>query len=257
MLLGSDDTRARARGGRARQALDENANRERIIKQLVTMLQENGSAAQEQAAAALANLARESEDNRKSIVDAGGINPLLLVLESTSAKAKENAVGAIKGSAATRRTTSRRSRRRAASRAWSDVMSGFGSNTIKDAGMVQLCTLAAEAIKEMAKGNRKNQDAIAEKGAIHAARRDATALASRRCRRTRRARSPTWRTTTPTTRARSRGRARSRRSACWCARARTDQGRVGVGGVVARDRPRCEQGHARSSAASTRSSGCS
>ena len=32
--------------------------------------------------------------------------------------------------------------------------------------ITQLCTLAASAVKEMAKGNRRNQDAIAEAGAI-------------------------------------------------------------------------------------------
>lgn len=43
-------------------------------------------AAQEQAAAALANLARDSSDNRTSIVDAGGIPPLLALLGSSSAQ---------------------------------------------------------------------------------------------------------------------------------------------------------------------------
>ena len=74
----------------------ENANRVQIIKKLVDMLQDSGAGGQEQAAAALANLARESEDNRKSIVDANGIAPLLEILETTSSKAKENAVAAIK-----------------------------------------------------------------------------------------------------------------------------------------------------------------
>ena len=44
---------------------------------------------QEQAAAALANLARDSADNRTSIVEAGGVEPLLALLESPSPKAKE------------------------------------------------------------------------------------------------------------------------------------------------------------------------
>ena len=52
-------------------------------------------AAQEQAAAALANLARDSEENRTSIVQAGGIPPLLSLLNSSSAQAKENTVTAI------------------------------------------------------------------------------------------------------------------------------------------------------------------
>ena len=50
---------------------------------------------QEQAAAALANLARESEENRNSIVNSNGIPPLLALIDSNSSKAKENAVGAI------------------------------------------------------------------------------------------------------------------------------------------------------------------
>ena len=49
-----------------------------------------GAGAQEEAAAALAKLAQDSLDNRISIVDAGGIRPLLSLLESPSAKAKEN-----------------------------------------------------------------------------------------------------------------------------------------------------------------------
>jgi hypothetical protein len=71
------------------------SNRVLIIKKLVDMLQDAGTSAQEQAAAALAKLARESADNRKSIVDANGIVPLLELLDSTSMKAKENAAAAI------------------------------------------------------------------------------------------------------------------------------------------------------------------
>ena len=89
MLLGCDNPRARehAEGALVRLSI-ENANRVLIIKKLVDMLQDSGAAAQEQAAATLANLARESEDNRKSIVDANGIVPLLEILDSASAKAK-------------------------------------------------------------------------------------------------------------------------------------------------------------------------
>lgn len=97
MLLGCDNPRARmhAEGALVRLSI-ENANRVLIIKKLVDMLQDSLVTAQEQAAAALANLAKESEDNRKSIVDANGIVPLLELLETASSKAKENAVGAIK-----------------------------------------------------------------------------------------------------------------------------------------------------------------
>ena len=46
------------------------------------------------------------------------------------------------------------------------VLHGFEKSTIKDNSVTHLCTLAASAIKEMAKGNHKNQDAIFEAGAI-------------------------------------------------------------------------------------------
>ena len=55
-----------------------------IIKKLVSMLYDKGQGgqgAQEQAAAALANIASDSAENRVSIVDAGGIAPLLSLLE--------------------------------------------------------------------------------------------------------------------------------------------------------------------------------
>ena len=96
MLLGSTNPLARehAEGALVRLSI-ENKNRVSIIKKLVTMLQDPAAGGQEQAAAALANLARESADNRKSIVDANGIPPLLTLMDSTSSKAKENSVGAI------------------------------------------------------------------------------------------------------------------------------------------------------------------
>ena len=171
-LLGCDNPRARehAEGALVRLSI-ENANRVLIINKLVDMLQASGTAAQEQAAAALANLARESEDNRKSIVEADGIPPLLALLDSSSAKAKENSVGAIK-------ELCRKSKENQLSIAkvggipkLVGVLLGFTGTTMKDPSVVSLCTLAASAIKEMAKGdgnkgNRRNQDAIAEAGAI-------------------------------------------------------------------------------------------
>ena len=65
-----------------------------IIHRLVGMLYDRDEAAhdgkggggEEQAAGALANLASDSDANRNSIVDAGGISPLLALLESASAK---------------------------------------------------------------------------------------------------------------------------------------------------------------------------
>lgn len=96
MLLGCENPRARqhAEGALVRLSISV-SNRVLIIKKLVDMLQDAGTSAQEQAAAALAKLARESADNRKSIVDANGIVPLLELLNSTSMKAKENAAAAI------------------------------------------------------------------------------------------------------------------------------------------------------------------
>lgn len=167
MLLCHVNKRARehAEGALVRLSI-ENANRVLIIRKLVGMLQDSGAAAQEQSAAALANLARESEDNRKSIVEANGIVPLLAVLESTSAKAKENAVGAIKELCRNSKANQSLIAKAGGIPKLVGVMVGFSGNTMKDASLVKLCTLAASAIKEMAKGNRKNQDAITEAGAI-------------------------------------------------------------------------------------------
>ena len=96
LLLGCDNPRARvhAEGALVRLSI-ENANRVLIIKQLVSMLYDKGTAAQEQAAAALANLSRKSEANRNSIVAADGITPILALIDSDSSKARENAVSAI------------------------------------------------------------------------------------------------------------------------------------------------------------------
>lgn len=98
VLLGCSNAKARghAIGALSRLSI-ENANRVLIIKQLVSMLSDQGAGAQEQAAAALANLARDSADNRVSIVDAGGIAPLLALLDSDSSTAKENSVRASDG----------------------------------------------------------------------------------------------------------------------------------------------------------------
>ena len=168
-LLGSENpsSRQHAEGALVRLSI-ENANRVLIIKKLVDMLQDTGNAAQEQAAAALANLARESEDNRKSIVEANGIPPLLALLDTASAKAKENSVGAIKQLCRKSKENQLQIAKAGGIPKLVGVLLSFSTQSQKAAEIsaVQLCTLAAEAIKEMAKGNRKNQDAIAEAGAI-------------------------------------------------------------------------------------------
>ena len=172
MLLGCDNPRAREHAEGALVCLSiENANRVLIIKKLVDMLQESGSGSssgsgQEQAAAALANLARESEDNRKSIVETNGIVPLLDLVESASPKAKENAVGAIKELCRNSKNNQALIAKAGGIAKLVGVLAGFSANTMKENTLVQLCTLAASAIKEMAKDNKKNQDAITDAGAI-------------------------------------------------------------------------------------------
>ena len=86
-MLGCNNLMARehAEGALVRLSI-EPENRVQIIKKLVAMLQDPQAGGQEQAAAALANLARESEDNRKSIVDANGIDPLLELLGDSSSQ---------------------------------------------------------------------------------------------------------------------------------------------------------------------------
>lgn len=134
------------------------------------MLQDHHAAstasAQEQAAAALSNLARESEANRKSIVEAKGIPPLLALLDSAGAKAKENSVGAIKELCRNSKENQLYIAREGGIPKLVGVLLGFSGTTMKEIAAVKLCTLAASAIKEMAKGNRKNQDAISNAGAI-------------------------------------------------------------------------------------------
>ena len=167
MLLGSTNPLARehAEGALVRLSI-ENKNRVSIIKKLVTMLQDPAAGGQEQAAAALANLARESEDNRQSIVDADGITPLIELLEVASAKAKENAVGAIKELCRNSKSNQFLVAKAGGIAKLVGVLSGFSANTVKEGTVVNLMTLSASAIKEMAKDNRFNQDAITEAGAI-------------------------------------------------------------------------------------------
>ena len=177
MLLGCDNPRARehAEGALVRLSI-ENANRVLIIKKLVDMLQDSGTTAQEQAAAALSNLARESANNRKSIVDAQGIGPLLALLDSASNKAKENSVGAITHLCRKYDNTQveeklSKDNQSVIARAGGvpklvGVLLGFSGTAMKELATVQLCTLTAEALKQMAHGNSKIQTAVAESGGI-------------------------------------------------------------------------------------------
>lgn len=96
-LLGSTNAKAREHAELALVRLSiESSTRVLIIEQLVGMLKaDRGVDAQEQAAAALSNLARESVENRTSIMKADGIPCLLELLSSNSKKTKENSASAI------------------------------------------------------------------------------------------------------------------------------------------------------------------
>ena len=163
-LLGSSNVRTRehAEGGLVRLSI-ENSNRVLIIKQLVGMLYGDGK---EQAAAALANLASDSDGNRVSIVQSGGIKPLLMLLDpSSSSKEKENAMMALKHLA-----YHNEERQNAIADAGGipmvvDVLLSSTSN-VKDIGAIYLSSLSADAVGQIGKGNPANQLALAEAGAI-------------------------------------------------------------------------------------------
>ena len=174
-LLGTTNSKARdhAEGALVRLSI-ENANRVLIIKKLVSMLDDNpfddvdGSSAQEQAAAALANLAQDSADNRISIVDAGGIKPLLALLQDSSAKAKENAINAITQLAYRSQEIQRRIADAGGVPLIASVMVATCSNSKEMMQSAVLCSLTARAIAQLSEGNRANQIALCDAGVIPA-----------------------------------------------------------------------------------------
>ena len=167
-LLGSDNstTQKHAKGVLVRLSI-ESANRALIITKLVEMLNDQGTSAasaQEQAAAAIANLASDSTENRVSIVDAGGIEPLISLLETGSPKAKENSIAAISQLA-----ESESIQRRIATAGGIPLLANTlasSSNAKELMASAQLYTLAANALAKLARGNRDNQMAITSAGAI-------------------------------------------------------------------------------------------
>lgn len=169
-LLGCENERARvhAEGALVRLSI-ETSNRMLIIEKLVDMLRNTDTTGQEQAAAALANLARESEENRNAIVRADGIPPILALLDSQSGKAKENAVSAITELCSNSKSQAANQTAIANEDGIAklvNVLLSFSNMTMKDPALLHLCSLAAAAIKQMAKGNQENQEAVAEAGAI-------------------------------------------------------------------------------------------
>ena len=169
LATNSMETRAHAEGVLLRLTM-ETSNRSQIIQSLVEMLRLAGMTGQEQAAAALANLARESEDNRNSILNTDGIPPILALLDSKSQTAKENAVVAITELARGSMENQAAVAAAGGVKKIVGLMHGFSAQT-KDTAAWRLCALAAAAIRGIVEGdgesvNSENQDAIAQAGAM-------------------------------------------------------------------------------------------
>ena len=165
-LLGSSNSNARRHAERVFVRLSiENANRVIIIEKLVNMLNAEGKSAQEQAAAALANLASDSAENRNSIVEAGGIIPLLQLLGDSSAKAKENAVAAISKLAQKSPDIQLAIQKAGGVPLLANVLIQSSAN-VKDLSAAQLCAIAASAVSSLAEGNKAIATLIAEAGAV-------------------------------------------------------------------------------------------
>lgn len=166
-LLGSSNSKARrhAEGALVRLSI-ETANRVIIIEKLVGMLRDTSKSAQEQAAAALANLASDSAENRHSIVDAGGIAPLLSLLEEgSSTKARENSVSAISKLAFKSPAIQHAISQAGGVPLLANVLI-LASANIKDLASAQICSIAASAFSALAEGNKSIAMAIAEAGAV-------------------------------------------------------------------------------------------
>ena len=165
-LLGSENSRARGHAERAlvRLSIDP-SNRIAIINKLVSMLID--AVGQEQAAAALANLAKDSADNRKSIVVAGGIAPLLSLLSHESMRCRENAVSAVKALAYRSREIQGAIAAAGGIPLVASMLTNATSNAKEMAASTTLCSLAAEAVESLSEGNEANQIAISEAGGIH------------------------------------------------------------------------------------------
>ena len=131
------------------------------------MLQDaTSTAAQEQAAAALANLARESADNRTSIVDANGIEPLLALLDSASTGAKENSVSALTQLCRKSKENQQVIARAGAIPKLVGVLLTFQGTAMKEPATIALCTLAADFVAQLSFDNKSNQTQIGDAGGI-------------------------------------------------------------------------------------------
>ena len=164
LLLGCANVKAREHAEAALVRLSiEKRNRTAIIKQLVSMLHDSGTEAREQAAAALAKLARDSTDNRVSIVEAGGIKPLLKLLRGGSLRAKEKSASAL-----THLCETGANQDAIAEAGGVSLLVGVlqSSSSNKEASAVALSSLTACAIWKLCEDNQPNQLEVAEAGAI-------------------------------------------------------------------------------------------
>ena len=111
-------------------------------------------AAQEQAAAALANLARESTDNRTSIVESGGIPALLELMRTCSSQGcKENTIRAIIALA----TRSRPNQEATASAGGIPILVHCIASAGKSQETLAECSLAAEALWRLSEDHAANK----------------------------------------------------------------------------------------------------
>ena len=171
MMLGSKNLQARRHAEAALVRLSiEAANRVIIIEKLVGMLKvksvDKADNRQEQAAAALANLASDSAENRNSIVDAGGIEPLLALLESPSSKAKENSVKAIAKLAYKSKDIQTAIQKAGGVPLIANVLLSCSANVKEMMQAATLCALAANAVSQLSEGNKEIALALAEAGAV-------------------------------------------------------------------------------------------
>ena len=119
-----------------------------------------------QAAAALANLASDSSENRVSIVEAGGIEPLLSIIgHKENSKAKEASLSAISKLAYNSEAIVSAIAQAGGIPLLVNALAS-SSNAKEMMASAQLYSLAANALSQLAKGNRENQNKITEAGAI-------------------------------------------------------------------------------------------
>ena len=118
-----------------------------------------------QAAAALANLARDSTDNRVSIVSAGGIPPLLALMSSGSGGAKENTIEAIVQLANKSPSNQEAIAESGGIPLLVNSLTTAGASKENTSAITQ-CSLAASAIWRLSENHPRNKVAVAEAGAI-------------------------------------------------------------------------------------------